>query len=385
MHRQLLGFSALLLFPALTAGCAGLPSSGPSAAAVERKGREDPQLEGLKIIDVAADQMPPPEAAELADTSQLEALAKPGRVDLLGRGDVLQVNIYEVGVTLFGSTAIIGSGGGGGGSNFASSARDQMIQGVTIDDAGFITLPYIGRIEAAGHTADDVRRAIIASLRRKSQEPQALVTVKENVTNTITLSGLVSSPGRHGLSLARERIQDVIAAGGGVRNPATPDNAILRFSRAGHSTDVYLSQIRAGSAADLQLLPGDRLEILQRDRSFTVFGATSRVSEINFEKARLTLSDAVARAGGPNSDEADPTGIFVFRFEKDPTMPSGERPIIYRLDMTKPASYFLSQRFVMRDKDVMYIANARWNQIRKFIDILHTIALPYLQIRTLTR
>ncbi|WP_367348322.1 polysaccharide biosynthesis/export family protein [Sphingobium yanoikuyae] len=372
---------AALTAIALTAACSSVPSSGPTAGQLFDKERVEASKIGFSIIDVSSDSIPAPELGELGTTATLEQLTANGRIDLLGPGDVLQVNIYEVGVSLFGNGMTIG----GGGDRMDTSAKDQSLNGVTVDEQGYISLPYIGRIQAAGRTTDDVRRAIIAGLRGKSQAPQALVTVKENVTNTVTVGGLVSDPGRQRLSLARERILDVVAAAGGLKEPATQSTAILRFTRAGRTAETYLAQLVPGSAADLQLLGGDRIEILERARSFTVFGAAGKVSEVKFEKANLSLSDAVARGGGPDAQQADPANIFIFRYQQDAAAPEGEKPLVYRLDMTRPSSYFLSQRFMMHDKDVIYVANARANQTRKVVEIFNLLTSPFIQARAVTR
>ncbi|MDO7836024.1 polysaccharide biosynthesis/export family protein [Sphingobium sp. HBC34] len=371
-----------MAFASLTTACASIPSSGPSARQLFKSEKAQADAIGFSILDVSAESLPAPELSELTTTAALEQLASSGRVDLLGPGDILQVNIYEVGVSLFGSGVTLG-GGDRGTTNV--SVKDQAMEGVTVDDDGYISLPYIGRIRAAGRTTEDVRRAIIAGLRGKSQAPQALVTVKENVTNTVTVGGLVAQPGRQRVSLARERILDAVAAAGGLKEPANQSTAILRFTRAGRTVETYLSELTPGSTADLQLLGGDRVEILQRDRSFTVFGAAGRVSEIKFEKAGLSLSDAVARAGGPDGQQADPAGIFVFRYEKDAGTPNVEKPLVYRLDMTKPSSYFLSQRFMMRDRDVIYVANASSVQTRKLVEIFSLFTSPLIQARAVTR
>lgn len=375
------GAASLLV---MLSACSSVPSSGPSAGQLFRSEKAEADKIGFSIIDVSSDTLPAPELAELSATSALEQLARPGRVDLLGPGDVLSINIYEVGVSLFGSASTIG-GGGSSGQSSSVGVKDQEMQGVTVDDAGYITLPYIGRIQAAGRTTEDVRRAIISGLRGKSQAPQALVTVRENVTNTVTVGGLVSDPGRQRLSLARERILDAVATAGGIKEPATQATAILRFTRGGVTSETYLAQLVPGSAADLQLLGGDRIEILQHDRSYTVFGAAGKVSEIKFEKARLSLSDAVARAGGPDAQQADPANIFIFRYQQDSAAPNTEKPSVYRFDMTRPSSYFLSQRFMMHDKDVIYVANARANQTRKVVEIFNLLTSPFIQARAVTR
>lgn len=374
--------SVAIALSMLATGCSTLPRSGPSAGELLESEKAQADKIGFSVLDVSADALPAPELTELTSTAELERLSANGRVDLLGPGDILQINIYEVGVSLFGSTSSIG---GGSSPSYDTQVKDQQMQGVAVDDGGYIALPYVGRVLAAGRTTEDIRRAILVGLRGKSQAPQALVTVKDNVHNTVTVGGLVSDPGRQRLSLARERILDAVATAGGIKEPATQSTAILRFTRAGHAVETYLSELVPGSPADLQLLPGDRVEILQRDRSFTVFGAAGKVSEIRFEKANLSLSDAVARAGGPDGQQADPAGVFVFRYQKDATAESGEKPLVYRLDMTKPSSYFLSQRFMMRDKDVIYVANASSNQARKLVEIFNLLTSPFIQASIIAR
>ncbi len=60
-------------------------------------------------------------------------------------------------------------------------------------------------------------------------------------------------------------------------------------------------------------------------------------------------------------------------------------PIIYRLNMLQPASYFLSQRFAVRDKDVIYIANAGANRPAKLVSIINQLFSPFVAARAITR
>jgi polysaccharide export outer membrane protein len=100
----------------------------------------------------------------------------------------------------------------------------------------------------------------------------------------------------------------------------------------------------------------------------------------------MTLSEALARSGGPLDDKADARGVFIFRYET--RNQSGEtklQPVIYRLNLLDPASYFAAQRFQMREKDVMLIANAQSNQIGKFVQMINQLATPALTVDLLTR
>jgi polysaccharide biosynthesis/export protein len=209
-----------------------------------------------------------------------------------------------------------------------------------------------------------------------------LVVIKSNIASTVYVAGDVHTPGRFNLSLQRERLLDAIALAGGATYSA--EDTVVRFNRGDHFLEERLGRIRSGAADDLVLVPGDRIELIKRPRSFIALGATQKVSQIAFETGDLSLAEAVARAGGPTDAVADPSAVFLFRY--DPAAPgNNEKPIIYRLDMMQPASYFLSQRFAVRDKDVIYIANAAANRPAKLVNIINQLFAPFVTARALTR
>jgi polysaccharide export outer membrane protein len=362
---------------ALLSGCASLPSSGPTAGEI-RRGTQDQNQLGFKIVDIdgpLVEQIAARDAAADAAQPTLSSLARPGRNDVVGPGDLLSVGIYEVGVSLFGSSAY--SGG-----VVDPSARAQTFPEVIVARDGTITLPYVGRLNVSGHSTTEIEAMIVRGLKGKSQSPQALVAIKQNISSTVYVAGDVHQPGRYNLTLQSERLLDAIALAGGATNSA--EDTVVRFNRGNQFIEERLGRIRAGAADDLMLIPGDRVELLKRPRSFISLGATGKVEQTDFATGEVSLAEAVARAGGPTDAVADPSAVFLFRY--DPAMPGGaERPIIYRLNMLQPASYFLSQRFAVRDKDVIYIANAAANRPAKMVNIINQLFAPFVTARALTR
>jgi polysaccharide export outer membrane protein len=45
-------------------------------------------------------------------------------------------------------------------------------------------------------------------------------------------------------------------------------------------------------------------------------------------------------------------------------------PVVYRVDLKDPRSFFVAQGFPVRDHDVMYVSNAPATELRKFLNIL---------------
>ena len=376
--------------PLLLAGCATLPASGPTVRQVLRADDEPNRL-GIAIMPITAATLRggngdgdwsggaigEPSSSYIGQ-GDLKALPPAQRTDLIGVGDVLQVNIFEVGVTLFGGgSAQLGS------ETFDPTARGERLTGIVVDEGGAIRLPYVGTVPAAGRTAEAVAATVQARMRGLSQQPQATVSIVRSAQNRVVVSGDVRQPGIQPLTAARERLLDAIAEAGGAQGDRS--DTVVRVQRGDQTAEIRLDTVVIGSASDVLLSPGDRVEVIDRPRSFTVFGASTRPGRIAFEAPELTLAEALAKAGGLNDQLADPKGVFLFRFVADPTVAEGERPVVYRLDLMNPASYFLAQRFVIDDKDVLYVANAAANQPSKLVGIINQLFSPFVTARAVTR
>lgn len=392
---------ALLAATAMSA-CATLPRNGPTGSQVVHDTAKFNAI-GFQIVDIAPDNIAALSTAD-SPTGALAALAADGNVDTLGPGDVLSIEIYEVGVTLFGGRANIASGGSIGEAAPSASGESIGDGGVVVDRNGDITIPYVGTIRVAGLTPAQVQQRIVGGLRGKSQSPQVIVTLRRNVSNTVVVMGAVSNPRRIPLTLARERLLDVIADTGGISRAASTgsstatgtgsQDSIVRFTRGGRTVEQRLDTVVSGSPDDLVLLGGDRIELIRQPRTYTVFGAIDRISQIPFESRTLTLAEALARAGGPNDGRADPRSVFVFRLPPGAMLsasrpsPAGMtpiHPIAYRIDMLRAQNFFLAQRFAMRDKDVVYIANASANQPLKLVQALGQLFAPVFSVQAATR
>jgi polysaccharide export outer membrane protein len=367
---------ATLAFGSALAGCSTLPSAGPTAAQIN-KALVDHNQTGFTIVDIDAQSAPalafaPPTAGQLA------RLAREGRIDTIGPGDVLDVNLFEVGVTLF-TAQTTGPAQGG---TFNPSARGTPLGPVRVDAAGNIQLPYIGRLAVAGKTPGEVEGMIERGLRGLSQRPQALVSIKNNAFNVFYVSGDVRTPGRYELALPRERLLDALARAGGTVNQ--PDDMVVRVTRDGVSAETRLSAVDASGPQNIALLPGDRVELFNRPRTFLVFGASDKVSQVAFGANQLSMAEALARVGGPSERIADASAVYLFRYTPIAAGAEGTTPVIYRLNMIRPDSYFLSQRIGMHDKDVIYIATARANAPAKLAQILGQLFSPLLAVRAIT-
>jgi polysaccharide export outer membrane protein len=207
-----------------------------------------------------------------------------------------------------------------------------------------------------------------------------MVTIVRNVANSVIVNGDVRKSGRYELSLKGDRVLDLVAAAGGAATPAR--ETMVSLIRNGRKGIQSLKRIIDNPSENIFVCPGDQIYLSHNPQTFTAFGAVSKKGEYPFDSDRVSLLEAVARAGGLLDNRANAGGVFLFRYErnqvlraagKDPAElhPSGLTPTIYVLDMRKPRAFFLAQAFMMRDNDVIYVANSVSTELTKFLRLLN--------------
>ncbi|MFL9840410.1 polysaccharide biosynthesis/export family protein [Sphingomonas sp. ST-64] len=362
------------LLPALlpVSACSTLPAGAPTVSQVVGPA----SASGIAVVDIA-DMPPDTQPGTVApDRSWPIADAAPWSGEI-GVGDTLTVTVFEVGYSLFAP-----SGGSEARDAAVPAANARVLPKMEVGESGEVAIPYLGTLRVAGRSAAAVSSEIGKRLRGMSQSAQVVVSVDRGPARSVVTSGDVRNPGRHPLTLAGERLLDMIAQAGGPAN--RPADTRVRLVRAGQVAEIRLDRLRVDSAANVRLAPGDHVQLIRSVRSLTVLGSARNVSEVPFESDDLSLAEAIARSGGLVDERADATGVFVFRYEEG-VDGAGPRPVIYRLNLLDPRSYFLSQKFRMREKDVLLVANARSVQFGKLVQMLNTLVTPAITIDLLTR
>ncbi len=249
-------------------------------------------------------------------------------------------------------------------------------------------MPYAGRIKVSGLRPAEVETRIVEELKGKAIEPQAVVTITRNRNNTVTVTGEVTSGALLPVSGKGDRVLDVIAAAGGIKAPA--HESFVRLTRGEKTANVPFNTILADNRENVYVRPGDVLTVVREPQRFTAFGGTGRNELVPFDAAGMTLEQAIARVGGLLDHRADATGVFLLRFEPAPLvaemLPEREGqietsyvPVVYRLNLRDANSYFLARAFHMRDKDILYVANAPLTEVQKVFSVIGTLASPVVQ------
>ena len=269
----------------------------------------------------------------------------------------------------------------------AVNQRSATIPDQQVAPDGAIVVPFAGQVPAAGRTPVEVQQTIETLLASKALQPQALVIIKKSTANTVTVAGEVVPGARLPLSPGGDRLLQVIAAAGGAQAPV--HETFVRLSRDGVTATIPFERLVADPAEDIYARPGDVLTLVRIPQTFSVFGATARNDLITFDAEKLTLSEALAKSQGLRDELANPKGVFLFRYEPAAIVRAldqpiatraadGTSPVAYRFDFSDANSYVIADQFPVRDKDIIFVADAGAIQAQKVFTVLQTITGPVI-------
>lgn len=287
--------------------------------------------------------------------------AAPLGSDTIRPGDVLGITVYEnVDDPLLG----------------VEGSPATVLEEVQVDGAGFIFIPYAGRIKASGNTPDAIRRIITNKLGEQTPDPQVEVRRAAGDGSTVSLIGSIGAQGVYAIERPTRTLGTMLAQAGGVT--IEPEIAQITVIRGTHRGKIWLEDLYEHPQLDIALRGGDRILVEEDTRSFTALGATGGQAQVPFESQTLSALEGIAQVGGLNAGTADPTGVFVFRNEPAEVAAQvlgrsdlvGAQRLVYVLDLTKPNGMFMARDFVIRDGDTIYVTEAPFTQWNKVISAI---------------
>lgn len=361
---KIIGVAALTVLAGLGSGCTTLPATGPSTEQIDPPSVSKNATPDYVVVDLNQRNVDILSQYRVAPFSKQFAAARPAPGQIVGAGDVLSVRLFEAGQ----------------GGLFASDAgaRVELLQ--RVDSDGSISVPYAGRIKAAGSSPQAIERRIVAALEGRAIQPQALVQITETVSRSYVVNGETGKPGRFPITAAGDRILDAIATAGGSRVQAFETRVTL--VRGSSQASVSMKSLIDNPADNVYVQPDDRIYLTKDPEQFLAFGAVPKPGPVLFPTETMSLLEAVGLAGGLVDTRSDPGALFVFRYEPASAVRQmqpgyngrfGDRtPVVYRVNLRDPSAYFYAKAFEIRDKDVLYVANAKLTELQKFLQILAT-------------
>jgi len=291
----------------------------------------------------------------------------------------------------------------------------------TIDSSGAIMVPYVGKVIAAGRTPEEVGKVIEDELWNKAIEPQVVVSFANRQGAEVSVIGDVNEARRLSLGFNQFKILDVIASAGGPNSPGY--ETIVSLQRGDKEYTIPFDDLVLSPDKNIFSKINDIVYLYREPKTFTAHGAVLTRGTIPFGKRKLRLSEALGLARGLNDGTADPAEVYIYRHvrERDvennaekkiaalsrvnPDKPlagisllfkdskkqeakvetaaaalgkNDDKPVIFKLNLRKANGFFLAQKFMMQDQDIVYVANAESVEFSKFLNVLNLNSISTL-------
>lgn len=214
-----------------------------------------------------------PVKASVNDTGSTEAPARPlTEIYRVGVGDVLDVRLMN-----------------------SANSRSTLF---TVVGGGVIDLPVAGgTISVAGLTPEEIQNRIGAELKRRAVEENAQVSVgvRQYLSHSVTVTGLVVNPGTR--FLRRELVPlYVVLAESQLRN----DGGRVMIMRAGTPSRYDLND---PATMNLNVQSGDVITLTSRPEEFYYIGGRINYPGQKTFQPGITLLQAILAAGGTSRQE----------------------------------------------------------------------------------
>ncbi len=350
---------ALVVMVSMVSSCGVLPRVGPNkreiyAGSVQRQGDAFVVTVNDRVTRATAVQ------PALGFTDDFRNAGRLGS-DTIRPGDTLGLTIWE---------------NVDDGLLAGEAANQTVLEEVQVDGAGFIFVPYAGRIRAAGNTPEAIRRIITSKLDEQTPDPQVQVRRLAGDGATVSLIGAVGGQGVYPIQRPTRTLSAMLANAGGIA--IEPEIAQITVIRGEQRSKVWFQDLFKHPEFDIALRAGDRILVEEDTRAFTALGATGAQARVPFESQTLSAVEALAQVGGLSASASDPTGVFVMRNEPAAIANQvlgrndlqGAQRLIYVLDLTKPNGMFMARDFSVRDDDTLYVTEAPFAQWSKVISAL---------------
>jgi len=187
---------------------------------------------------------------------------------------------------------------------------------------GYIALPLVGRVKAAGLTTDELARQI-REVMLKSQmlnNPDVYVSLIETKSRKVTIFGAVGKAGQHYLK-GDTHLLDVITEAGGVdfSSDSTQIFVLRKVSDTSKlAIEINLNDLIQGRdpVSNILLRDGDIIYI-PRAKRYMVMGEVNKPGIYNLDSYRKTsILEAIIQAGG-FTPLASKNGVWIYRVAGD--------------------------------------------------------------------
>jgi len=207
-----------------------------------------------------------------------------------------------------------------------SSIRDfnRGIVGTVVKKDGFIYVPIIGKVQAAGYTVQEFQEVLQEHLRKYVVDPQLSVDILRYESQKFYVLGFVKEPGAFPVN-GNTRLLEAIGLAKGVLPEGSLDRAYFVRGRSLLPINLADLLLRGNTSRNVYMMDGDLVYIPSgKDQKVYVLGEVREPGAVPIENGRLSLAQAIAEVGGLLPVEAAEGRIKLIRG-------SWQEPTVYTL------------------------------------------------------
>ncbi|MGE8637318.1 MAG: polysaccharide biosynthesis/export family protein [Achromobacter sp.] len=238
-----------------------------------------------------------------------------------------------------------------------------------IDQAGNLSLPYVGRIRAAGETLASLRELILHRLQGLVIGADVVLRPTGRSGKFVIVQGDVAKPGTYPIEQATRRLSGVL--GLAAPNPQRPEQLAITHIRGGQAHIVRLADLYRDPAQDIALYPDDKVIATVVEEHVVVLGAAGMQGRLALSKRNYTVIDALGEARGMNDATAHPKGVYLLRQAGAgvSSLPGADGATLYHFDLTRPDQLGSAGVFRVADGDLLYISDAPFTKVQKVMSV----------------
>ncbi|CAD6511401.1 hypothetical protein LMG28140_00463 [Paraburkholderia metrosideri] len=384
-------FAATLLLTSFLSACATAPGNYLDSSRLKDDGQTPTETYPVHLIDANLIVAQAQAAASKTQELPTSAIADPSQyVYRLSPQDILGITVWDhpelttpQGSTLSAGGNTTQSIGGALQQPYTAALPGQADPyGQTIAADGTIFFPFVGRIQAAGKTAGQLRDQLASGLVRYIRNPQVDVRVLSYRGQKVQVTGEVKTPGPLAISDVPLTLVDAITRSGGTNSDADIQRVRLTRNHKLYVLDADRMLDKGDTTQNVMLQNNDVINVPDRtDSRVFVMGEVKTPIQLPIIRGRMTIADALTQGGGILDTDANPRQIFVMRGMKDhPTTPE-----VFRLDMTQPDSIMLSSQFQLKPLDVVYVGTAASTTFNRVLQQVLPSVQTLFYLKQLTR
>ena len=259
---------------------------------------------------------------------------------------------------------------------------ESILSSYKVSTDGYLSLPYIGKIQAEGMTTSQIEQLLIQKISILYNEAFVEVKLFKYLSKWVEVVGAVNTMSRIPIDSAPMTVQRALVQSKGLAKEADLREAFIQKEDEKIPVDLYALLYEGEQRFNYRMEHGDVLVVpeTKRDRIFlTGEVVTRRVVETDFHQ--YSLSDILVTDKDSISVVFNNTKnmVYVLRsrgLRKEtslcPSYMEPDKPIIqvFKFDLRMPQMLMIASSFQLQHRDIVYVSTSTSQMWRRTLDLL---------------